>query len=230
MRITTFQIRCLTRRKLRIYFEHALFHRLSHSWQAIIGFDQISPSASSIRDLGLWDGLGSLGSISNKIKYRAKLISDRSNIQTRPQCERGLFMSTTGERKYEKSVCSSTESEMTERSRETWASLRRWLVFSVLQPYSAHLYDIFSTDDVNFISHSIMIEQKINLSFMFVTCLPPRYSPQIDTNEKSCSFASGTFRSISQIKIGIKFHNTVLPVHFSLSLLFLLVLSHNVFF
>ena len=39
--------------KLRIYFEHALFHRLSHSRQAIIGFDQISPSASSIRDLGL---------------------------------------------------------------------------------------------------------------------------------------------------------------------------------
>ena len=33
-----------------------------------IGFDQISPSASSIRDLGLWDGLGSLGSISNKKK------------------------------------------------------------------------------------------------------------------------------------------------------------------
>ena len=25
------QIRCLRRRKLRIYFEHALFHRLSHS-------------------------------------------------------------------------------------------------------------------------------------------------------------------------------------------------------
>ena len=51
-----------------IYFEHALFHRLSHSRQAIIGFDQISPSASSIRDLGLWDGLGSLGSISNNKK------------------------------------------------------------------------------------------------------------------------------------------------------------------
>ena len=72
-----------------------------------------------------------------------------------------------------------------------------------------------------------MIEKKISLSFMFVACLPPRYSPQIDTNEKSCSFAFGTFRSISQLKIGIKFHNTV---PFSLSLLFLLVLSHNVFF
>ena len=33
-----------------------------------------------------------------------------------------------------------------------------------------------------------------------------------------------------QLKIGIKFHNTVLHVPFSLSLLFLLVLSHNVFF
>ena len=64
-----YQIRCLTRRKLRIYFEHALFYRLSHSWQAIIGFDQISPSASSIRDLGLSDDLGSLGSISNKKSY-----------------------------------------------------------------------------------------------------------------------------------------------------------------
>ena len=64
---------------------------------------------------------------------------------------------------------------------------------------------------------------------MFVTCLPPRYSPQIDTNEKSCSFAFGTFRSISQLKIGIKFHNTVLHVPFSLSLLFLLGLSHNAF-
>ena len=65
---------------------------------------------------------------------------------------------------------------------------------------------------------------------MFVTCLPPRYSPQIDTNEKSCSFAFGTFRSISQLKIGIKSHNAVLHVPFSVSLLFLLVLSHNVFF
>ena len=31
----------------------------------------------------------------------------------------------------------------------------------------------------------------------------------------------------SQLKIGIKFHNTVLQVPFSLSLLFLLVLSNN---
>ena len=61
----------------------------------------------------------------------------------------------------------------------------RWLGFSVLQPYGAHLYDILSTDDVNFISHSIMIEKKINLSLMFVTCLPPRYSPHIDTNGKN---------------------------------------------
>ena len=75
-----------------------------------------------------------------------------------------------------------------------------------------------------------MIEKKINLSFMFVTRLPPSYSPEIDTYEKSCSFAFGTFRSISQLKIGIKFHNTVLHVPFSLNLLFLLVLSHNVFF
>ena len=74
-----------------------------------------------------------------------------------------------------------------------------------------------------------MIEKKINLSFMFVTCLPPRYSPQIDTNEKSCSFAFGTFRSISQLKIGIRLHNPVLQVPFSLSLLFLLGLSHNAF-
>ena len=29
-----YQIRYLTRLKLRIYFEHALFHHLSHSWQA----------------------------------------------------------------------------------------------------------------------------------------------------------------------------------------------------
>ena len=75
-----------------------------------------------------------------------------------------------------------------------------------------------------------MIEKKINISFMFLTCLPPRYSPQIDANEKPCSFAFGTFRSISQLKIGIKFHNAVLHVPLSLSLLFLLVLSHNVFF
>ena len=75
-----------------------------------------------------------------------------------------------------------------------------------------------------------MIEKKINLSFMFVTCLPPRYSPQIDTNEKSCSFAFGTFRSISQLKIGIKFHNTVLHVPFSLSLLFCLCFPITFFF
>ena len=109
--------------------------------------------------------------------------------------------------------------------------LTRWLVLSVLQPYSAHLYDIFSTDDVNFISHSIMIaKKKRNLSFMFVTRLPPRYSPQINTNEKSCSFAFGTFRSISQRKIGIKFHNTVLHVPFSLSLLFCLSFPITFFF
>ena len=56
-----YQICCLTRRKtaaiLRIYLEHALFHRLSHSWQQItctnrIWPDQISPSASSTRALG----------------------------------------------------------------------------------------------------------------------------------------------------------------------------------
>ena len=64
---------------------------------------------------------------------------------------------------------------------------------------------------------------------MFVTCLPPRYSPQIDTNEKSCSFAFGTFRSTSQLQIGIRLHNKVLQVPFSLSLLFLLGLSHNAF-
>ena len=55
-----YQIRCLTSRNtaaiLRMYFKNALFHCLSHSWQARsraqIGFDQISPSASSTRDLG----------------------------------------------------------------------------------------------------------------------------------------------------------------------------------
>ena len=160
---------------------------------------------------GLWDPF------QTKNKLRAKPISDRSNFQERPQCERGLFRSTPVERKHEKSVCSSTETEVTERWRETWAFLTRWLVLSVLQLYSAHLYDIFSTDDVNFISHSIMIEKKINFSFMFVTCLPPRYSPQIDTNEKSCSFAFGTFRSISLLKTGIKLHNSVLHVYLSLS-------------
>ena len=67
-------------------------------------------------------------------------------------------------------------------------------------------------------------------AFLFVTCSPPRYSPQIDTNKKSCSFAFGTFWSISQLKIGIKNHSTVLHVPFSLSVLFLLLLSHNVFF
>ena len=101
------------------------------------GNNWIWPSASSIRDLGLWDGLGSLGSISNKKKERAKLISDRSNFQKRPQCERALFRSTTVERKHETSVC------------------------------SPHLYDIFSTDDVTVISHSIMIDKK-NQSFVHV--------------------------------------------------------------
>ena len=32
-----YQIHCLTRQKLRINFKHALFHGLSHSWQAITG-------------------------------------------------------------------------------------------------------------------------------------------------------------------------------------------------
>ena len=75
-----------------------------------------------------------------------------------------------------------------------------------------------------------MIEKKTNLSFMFVTCLPPRYSPQIDTNEKSYSFAFGTFRSVSQLKIGIKFLNTVLLISFSLSALFCLCFPITFFF
>ena len=65
---------------------------------------------------------------------------------------------------------------------------------------------------------------------MFVTCLPPLYSPQIDTNEKSYGFAFGTFRSISQLKIGIKFHNTVLLVPFSLSVLLCLCFPITFFF
>ena len=65
---------------------------------------------------------------------------------------------------------------------------------------------------------------------MFVTCLPPLYNPQIDTNEKSYSFAFGTFRSISHLKIGIKFHNTELHVPFSLSLLFCLCFPIIFFF
>ena len=38
-----YQIRSLTRLKLRIYFELALFHRLSHSWQAIKCTNRIWP-------------------------------------------------------------------------------------------------------------------------------------------------------------------------------------------
>ena len=49
---------------------------------------------------------------------------------------------------------------MTERSRETCAFLTRWLVLSVQQLYSAHVYDMFLKDDVKFILHSIMIEKK----------------------------------------------------------------------
>ena len=37
---------------LKIYFKHLLFHRLSHSWQALIGFDQILLYVPSTRDLG----------------------------------------------------------------------------------------------------------------------------------------------------------------------------------
>ena len=37
---------------LKIYFRHLLFHRLSHSWQALIGFDQILLYIPSTRDLG----------------------------------------------------------------------------------------------------------------------------------------------------------------------------------
>ena len=38
-----YRIRSLTRLKLRIYFKHALFHRLSHSWQAITCKNRIWP-------------------------------------------------------------------------------------------------------------------------------------------------------------------------------------------
>ena len=41
-----YQIHCVTRRTaaiLRIYFTHALFHRLSHSWQAITCTNRIWP-------------------------------------------------------------------------------------------------------------------------------------------------------------------------------------------
>ena len=52
-----YQIRCLTRRKLRIYFKHALFHRLSHSWQAVIGFDQIFGFVSKRSGSLRWSGV-----------------------------------------------------------------------------------------------------------------------------------------------------------------------------
>ena len=52
-----YQIRCLTRRKLRIYLEHALFHRLSHSWQAVIGFDQIFGFVSKRSGSLRWSGV-----------------------------------------------------------------------------------------------------------------------------------------------------------------------------
>ena len=45
-----YHIRSLTRLKLRIYFKHALCHIPDRLSSAKIGFDQISPSASSTRD------------------------------------------------------------------------------------------------------------------------------------------------------------------------------------
>ena len=48
-----YQICCLTRRKtaaiLRIYLEHALFHRLSHSWQQITCTNRIWPDPGGVR-------------------------------------------------------------------------------------------------------------------------------------------------------------------------------------
>ena len=54
MRISTssrfYLIRCLTRLKLRIYFEHALFYRLSHSWQAITCTNRLRQQEIWVRD------------------------------------------------------------------------------------------------------------------------------------------------------------------------------------
>ena len=93
-------------------------------------FGFVNKRSGSLR----WSGVSRIHFKQQQKTLRAKMISDRSNFRKRPQCERGLFRSTTGERKHEKSVCSSTESEMTGRSRETSAFLTRGLVLSVLQP------------------------------------------------------------------------------------------------
>ena len=45
----------------------------------------------------------------------------------------------------------------------------------------------------------------------------------------NCDLITATSRTRSQLKIGIKFHSTVLQVPFSLSLLFLLELSNTAF-
>ena len=45
---------------------------------------------------------------------------------------------------------------------------------------------------------------------LWLACHHVQYSPQIDTNEKSCSFAFGRFRSIAVSQKLVWFHNTVL--------------------
>ena len=65
-----------------------------------------------------------------------------------------------------------------------------------------------------------MIEKKIN----------PSDVPVCDLLTATLQSTDRHKRSISQLKIGIKFHSTVLHAPFSLSLLVLLVLSHNIFF
>ena len=67
--------------------------------------------------------------ISKKKKLRAKPISDQSNFQMRPQCERDLI--TTVEPENMKSPFDPRSSLRSERSREAWAFLTRWLVSSV---------------------------------------------------------------------------------------------------
>ena len=99
-----------------------------------------------------WSGISRIHFKQEK-KLLAKLISERSNFQKRPQCERGLFRSTTVERKM-KNLSVPRPSLRWLRDQERLE--RFWRVGSS-----------FSTDDVNFISQSIMIEKK-NQSFVHV--------------------------------------------------------------
>ena len=79
---------------LKICFKHLLFHRLSHSWQALIGFNQILLWVPSTRDLGTrLLGNGALTSLLLNFQIRRLWMNLNQSAATKTKATNVLYQS-----------------------------------------------------------------------------------------------------------------------------------------